>query len=442
MKTNQKKILITNTVALNGGDAAILRGTMKILQASFGTNTEFTVYDAQAEVASRYYPCLNFRSMIYWQKSDLFGLKRPRRLIRKINRLRVQLGSLCWIHRLFFVSKVILNSEELTTLAEYRSADLIVSTGGTYLVENYSLTPRILDYKISLWLKRPLVFFTQSLGPFSDRSYRKTFKKIFDQACVILLRDFHSLENLRQIGVRNRNIYVTPYAAFALSDRSELSKSWYRYNPSKAPKIAISVRKWKRYKNINSVLGERNYLRAICDLTAYLVDTYDADVTFLSTCQGIPEYFLDDSLVALDIVSMLPDRITQAVTVNREFHTPGELTEILKTYDMVVATRLHMAILSLGVGTPVLPIAYEFKTQELFNKLGQGKWVIDIEEIESATIITYVDRFLDSLKEIRQGLIPAVQKEIEKVYESGFFVKQGIGGRQRAVSLKAMQDSE
>jgi len=427
MKKKRTKILITNTVALNGGDAAILKGMLKILKASFGIDTEFTIYDAQAEVASRYYPGMNFRSMIYWQKLDLFGLKRPMRLIRKINRIRVQFGTWCWSHRLIFVAKIILISEELTTLAEYKSADLIVSTGGTYLIENYSLTARILDYKISLWLKKPLVFFTQSLGPFSNRSNRNTFKKIFDQACAILLRDFQSLEHLRQIGVQNRNIYVTPDAAFALLDGSSVSESRYKASPSTAPKIAISVRKWEKYKNKNPVLGQRNYLHAIRDLTIYLVDTYEADITFISTCQGIPEYFLDDSMVALDIVGMLSPRVTQAVKVDREFHTPEDLTEILKMYDMVVATRLHMAILSLGIGTPVIPIAYEFKTQELFNKLGQGKWIIDIEEIESTTLITYMDRFLNSLKEIRQDLIPTIQKEIEQVYESCFFIKQGIG---------------
>lgn len=36
---------------------------------------------------------------------------------------------------------------------------------------------------------------------------------------------------------------------------------------------------------------------------------------------------------------------------------------------------MHMAILALTSGTPVFPITYEFKTQELFNRLGLGEWV-------------------------------------------------------------------
>ena len=44
--------------------------------------------------------------------------------------------------------------------------------------------------------------------------------------------------------------------------------------------------------------------------------------------------------------------------------------ELAKGFDFVVATRMHMMILSLCVGTPVLPIAYEFKTKELAARLG------------------------------------------------------------------------
>ena len=63
---------------------------------------------------------------------------------------------------------VFLDSTERRDLLEYKTADLIVSSGGTYLVENYSLAARIFDYQLSLYLDRPLVFFTQSLGPFSN----------------------------------------------------------------------------------------------------------------------------------------------------------------------------------------------------------------------------------------------------------------------------------
>ena len=84
-------------------------------------------------------------------------------------------------------------------------------------------------------------------------------------------------------------------------------------------------------------------------------------------------------------VATLPDEIRARVRVDGDFHTPDELLELLRDFDWVVATRMHLAILTLGVGTPVLPIAYEFKTTELFKSLHH--------EIEPPT-----DRELDSGK--------------------------------------------
>lgn len=54
----------------------------------------------------------------------------------------------------------------------------------------------------------------------------------------------------------------------------------------------------------------------------------------------------------------------------------------LQDFDLCIGTRMHMCILSLISGTPVLPIAYEFKTQELFGEIGLKEWVTDIEVIE------------------------------------------------------------
>ena len=68
------KILITNTVSLNGGDSAILEGILRLLRMNFGQDTEFIIYDNQPEIARKYYPDLKFRKLIYknyWQKKSL-----------------------------------------------------------------------------------------------------------------------------------------------------------------------------------------------------------------------------------------------------------------------------------------------------------------------------------------------------------------------------------
>jgi|SRR3954454_3656673 colanic acid/amylovoran biosynthesis protein len=48
----------------------------------------------------------------------------------------------------------------------YQDAHLVITTGGTYLVENYPPIARLRQFKIDHLLGKSPIFFTQSLGPF------------------------------------------------------------------------------------------------------------------------------------------------------------------------------------------------------------------------------------------------------------------------------------
>jgi colanic acid/amylovoran biosynthesis protein len=301
-----------------------------------------------------------------------------------------------------------------------------VSTGGTYLVENYPLFPRIFDYKISLVLEKPLIFFTQSLGPFLIPSNRQNFKRIFEESLLILLRDRRSENNILDLNPEKVNTYVTADAAFALADPVAIAAAQSDRDFSSPLNIAISVRDWHYFKTIDPDLGRAKYLRSITTATEHLVNRYGAKVTFISTCQGIPEYWTNDSKVALEITQNLATNIANSVSVNCDFHSPLELAEMLKSFDFVISTRLHMAILALGVGTLVLPIAYEFKTQELFKNFGRENLVIDIEKIDEQLLIDSTDSLIASKNEISSVIFPAVQKESEKALNTSILIEQAF----------------
>jgi colanic acid/amylovoran biosynthesis protein len=403
------KILITNIVTLNTGDAAILYAMIDVLRSVFGENIEIIVYDKHGEAPRRYYPEPEFRSLIY--------------LNGETNKLRFRLGRWAVKHDIPVFPRV-LSAVERRDLREYKTADLIVSSGGTYLVENYSMAARIFDYELSLDMGKPLVFFTQSLGPFSNEENRRALLPIFNRALAILVRDQQSLNNLVDLGVHNPNLHRAADAAFALSDPAALESAKHKTPAAGTPlRVAVSVREWRHFKSLDAEEGMKRYCESLAAVTEHLVDTYNAQVTFLSTCQGIKEYWTDDSKVAQTIVDILPHRIRNSVSVNADFHQPTVLANMLRDYDLVIATRMHMAILALGVGTPVLPIAYEFKMHELFESLGQQHWVQDIETMSAKTLIDTADTLLQSLPDIREPLFTAVQKEYESAKASGQLVK-------------------
>lgn len=424
-----KKIIICGTVALNGGDAAILLSIIELLQEKFSHKVQFTVYDLQPNIAKKYYPNIKFRKMLYLQlintsspsqKKLVFRIIRKVRsfLQKKFNPLRFYIGAFFWLKNQYRLSSALLNKEELEDIKVFSEADLVISTGGTYLVENYyrGFPKRLFDYRLSLLLKSPLVFFTQSLGPFYSKRYQKIFKEIFNKSLLILVRDSQSQKHLTDIGVNEAKIKISPDVVFTFGKKNNFYPDFAREN-KKQIRLAISVRNWKFFNSNETKQGMENYKRAIADLIINLVRKRDIAIEFISTCQGIPEYHTDDSRTAQEIKEQLPLEIQSKVTVINDFHHPYQLLNKISSYDLVIGTRMHMCILSLVARTPVLPIAYEFKTTELFTKLGMKSWITDIDTINSNTFVPLVESFIESLPDIRRDLFPKIEQEEIKALE-------------------------
>lgn len=417
------KAVISNTVALNGGDAAILLALRQVLREQLGDHLDLTVFDSKPEVASRLYPEIDFRQLLYENATGRPRLNEidnryVRYLLRETSKLinphRVWLALYLWRHISTKAARTLLTVDEWDSLQMYASADVIISTGGTYLVDYYFLEPRIFDYQIAHFFNRPLVFYTQTAGPFGTPRYRRSLRSIMNQARLILLRDQESVENLQDIGVKDTPLVKAADAVFSLADPDDLDAARDRsYPQDESPHVAISVRHWPHFQTCPTDQGMKKYQESIQSAVQCLVSRHDAEVTFVSTCQGVREYRNDDAKTAQDIADGLPSQIQKAVTVDTSFHAPTELKKHLKTYDFVIATRMHMAILALTVGTPVLPIAYEPKTTQLFQKMDLGQWVTSIETIEPA-FRDLVNRFINQIDEVREPMIQGAEEEREQ----------------------------
>jgi colanic acid/amylovoran biosynthesis protein len=161
-------------------------------------------------------------------------------------------------------------------------------------------------------------------------------------------------------------------------------------------------------------------------VTEHLVREHGATVIFLSTCQGVAEYRWDDSRIAGEVARRLDPALRENVRICDGFIHPLRLIEHMAGMDLVIATRMHMGILSLVGGTPVLPIAYEFKTAELFKRLGMEAWVHDIESITPETLVQSLTDFLQELPSIRRGLFARVEDERVRALESATALARAV----------------
>lgn len=415
-----KKIAITNIVSLNPGDAAILAGMFDILRNKYGDDAEIVVFDKNAEAASALYPWARFNQAPFHRKirPGVLGKTFQRFgyghwIIRlRYWRLRV-LGLVLRLRPLNFL-KVLFSPLDVEAVGEYLASDLIVSTGGTYLIENYGLWPAIYDYRLSLSLGKPLVFFTQTLGPFTQKKYQKAFQDIFTRASVIFLRDERSKRHLIDIGIPKERIRLAKDAAFALRSPTELNKDGVS---GERLKVAISVRSLRFFNESGRDLWQA-YLESVRAMVEMLATQFQAEVVFLSTCQGIPEYWTDDAAIADEVVSELSDDALARTSIDRRFRQPTEVVDAYARFDLVIATRMHSAILSLIAGTPVIGIAYEFKLEELFAQLGMARLSLPIQSIDPDTAKETLVYAINNLELLKEQLPTAMESARSQAYST------------------------
>ena len=399
------RIAISHSLVANGGDAAILLGTLRVLRDAFG-DAEVTVYDALPEVARRHYPELDVRPALHlaaFPPAEGGALRRKLRGVHWLHRRPRWLAAARAVRRgRVMRAQTLVGAEGAAALRELADAGASVASGGTYLVETYWLGPTLLDAEITTALGVPQGFLTQSLGPFGTT--RGAVARALRALRVLLLRDDRSLGHARTLGL-DVPMRVSADTAFALAEPDALAAAAARRWPD-APRVAVSVRDWPYLTRAD---GQNGYEDAVGALVTHLVRTHGAAVDFVSTCQGNPEYRYDDAAVAARIANALPDDVRGAVTVEPAYHRPEALLAIYGAADLVVATRMHAAILALSAGTPVLPISYEFKTAELFARLGAAGWCVEIETITGDALVARADVVIAEVDARRGDLMRGVE---------------------------------
>lgn len=409
------KVIVTNTAVLNTGDAAILSGTIGILHRAFGQAIDLVAYDQQASAAGRYYRGIEFRPILYEQIMRWTGT----RWFKPGVILFLCIASL-WRSPFNAVLGNLVPRTLREALNEFAAADVIIAAGGTYLVPHYRIFPKILDLLTAWSMRRPFVLFTQSLGPFHP-SRDRLLKFVLRRARLILVRDKKSRQHLESLGIGSDRVAECADSAFALVESATTAQR----TPGRALSVAVSVRDWPHIK-LSGVGGMSDYLDAVADAVRWLIEERNASVTFLSTCQGVAEYWTDDSRTAAEVAQRLPESVRGRVRINTEFHSPYEMLKLLGEFDVVVATRMHMAILAMCAGVPVLPIAYEFKTNELFGGLSLGRFVQQIGTITGDNLCFALERLLEARGIVRESIRNRIKKESESAFAAGFLVKQSL----------------
>ncbi len=261
------------------------------------------------------------------------------------------------------------------TVEAIASADLLVVAGGGLFHDYWAMEPEAF-LKAPAWVgpmyylsliglaklfERPCVVTGVGIGPLRTETGRAYVREVLSWADAITVRDTGSREVLRSAGFPEpERVAVTADPVFRLpvapaGKHPGLDEALTP--PVTRPLIGVAVRNWPGYPPADQWLPElAQALQGVARRTG-------GTVLFLPL-QAYPVHPPTDDVEAARAVGRLM-RDARDVRVIERYLPPRQADALVGACDVLVAMRLHAAVLALRHGVPCISLAYDPKVRHL-----------------------------------------------------------------------------
>lgn len=387
------KILILNVhSALNLGDAAIMQATIDDLARVF-PGSEITVAANDPE-SWHIFPQLRVEGSIMTWVTERSSAR------WRFSKLRAAGGSamllLAGLAKRLAGRYIFWGSQAKRRLLKaYYEADLIFSCGGGNLYSNKNFGGVFLWGLFSIYfaqmLGKRVLFLPQSIGPIPGRFQRWAARQVFNRAEKVYVRDLPSQELLNEIGVKE-----SPERVPDLAFHFEPVRPGLKVLPRE---IRVGVNVLDRGQQVSGFEQQSVYEDMIVQMLCHLTRTYHAKISVIVQCFG-PSAQDDDRDVSRRIFSKIGCE-NDAVQLLDTYRHPRDVKQAYANMDLVIASRMHAAILSLNSGVPVILIGYQPKARGLMKQFGMEEFVLPIEKTDMENSIARIDQVMANWGQIR-----------------------------------------
>lgn len=269
--------------------------------------------------------------------------------------------------------------------APLEAADAVLSCAGGYIFSRrrpqLSLAHVLAEIECAARL-RPTILLPQSIGPFYRERDRARVRRALRDVRRVLVRDSSSVRvAVEELGLDAGLVEQAPDLAFGLAERS----------PARAAadqrRVAVTVLDWRWAGGTD--LQFARYLDAV-----------------VATAQGLLDRGCQVELVVqVDLPShpghgdrsctqRVATRLSGEVPVIWAGSTSAQALERYAGYDLVLASRLHSALLALCAGVPAIALGYQPKSAGVFTDVGLEDWVADVRSLDAAALLEQADAIL------------------------------------------------
>jgi colanic acid/amylovoran biosynthesis protein len=390
------RVLITNTnFSWNKGSAAQVISVVCSLRRLI-PKIEFTLLSYCPTLDSRY----GSRYGV-----DIIGFSRKKHQKHRISLLTHSLHLM--FTTLLCVAYSVLHVLHLSTdssltidkhVSTYAKADLILDLSGDSFSDwkNRSII-NVLALIPAVLLRKPFVFFSQSIGPFNF--WTLPFAKFcLNNSNLIVIREEVTRNYLERIGVKNRHLSLAADCAYLLEPVPlarvlEILKECH-VPRSKHPVLGVSVSAFMMDKFFEGQSAD--YLSVMSQLVDYLVESKNAYVLLIPHCVS-PKYYGNDDIYAIRNVYRLIRNKKNVGIIDNDYDA-RELKGIIGYCDFFVGCRMHANIAAISQNIPTIALGWSHKYYGIMKRVGMEAYVFNIESLSFEELKIKVD-MLFSIKE-------------------------------------------
>lgn len=252
-----------------------------------------------------------------------------------------------------------------------KKCDVAILGGGGLFQDNYLYACFLWAWQV-FWVKffrKPLFIYATGVGPLRTRIGRQLTRWAYDQAVLITVRDHYSANILKKIGLK-KEVFVTADPAFMFK-KPDFAKSRAKNT------YIISLRPWLKYSN-------------------KIIAIFDSFLQELKEKKGAEFIFVSMQQIKerdLQMIEPLVSKLGGELYLPRHF---SDLLQIMETAEFAIGMRYHFMIAAMLTQTPLLPISYAPKTEEIFEDSELRSYVSHADDLSA-------EKLREDLKKLSAG---------------------------------------
>lgn len=415
--------------SLNKGEAALMHGIMKSIQAQTTEPVKFYLCSEDQEIDAAEYGntvhVLDHPGLIPVSLDSFFKLR--------------YFSVHFFMHILFLIAYRLFGKLSLKIFRNklweaYALSDVII-VGHDNAFSKFHL-PLILYSK---WLGKKSVVYGATIMPkvLNSKFIRKLGTYAINRADLVTTRESITFEHLQSININQAPLYCTADKAFILDpiSKDKANELTENLGIDKLPKPVIGVMIVKGSTVFKGAFKDQvltpkeKYQKHINEISQALdkvINSINCTFVFIPHCIG-PGDDLDDRVCARDVQNTMTNK-GSTLLIENEMRVP-ELKGLLGNLDMVISERTHGGINAATMFTPTLWITHtqDFRTHGIIeNTLKLPECLYNIEYLENETLANKIVETYNNREKIVNTLHTNIPKAQEQTMTNGTMFKKHV----------------